>query len=422
MKRQGCRSLWFIYPREWPLDDTLEPPSTLQTRQAAEFHFSNIDLQTLAGIDRKYQYPAGWFDGVGSGHINPFDKKKSNAGFVLNGGNDALGPVIAASLERRTRCQTHNASLANVFIVPFLWGRGLTHERVTKCSIVSKATEGFHQLASLLKRGHLAAHNVHRHTIFVSHSPECDGWWQRPITELLLARRFSATPQRAAREFGAEGLPYPSVIRTAAGHPLPHERQDPEDASAREYLIAYHAQVRIFSPRAWGGGKPVTKLRATLRRECRQPASHCATLNNTGRSYWALYSMAHFCLQPIGDTCERKGIIDALLMGCIPVLFHECQLHLWELHWGGWRGDSSVFINADSLIKGSTTVAATLRAISLQRRKEMRDTIRRFGHQLTYSLVDDDKQGDALAITLNAVANSEPGKPLVDPSRAYGGW
>ena len=41
-------------------------------------------------------------------------------------------------------------------------------------------------------------------------------------------------------------------------------------------------------------------------------------------------------LQPIGDSCGRKGIVDALLVGCIPVLFHECQRHLWQLNWGAW--------------------------------------------------------------------------------------
>lgn len=32
-----------------------------------------------------------------------------------------------------------------------------------------------------------------------------------------------------------------------------------------------------------------------------------------------LYSDAVFCLQPMGDAISRKGVIDAVLLGCIPV-------------------------------------------------------------------------------------------------------
>lgn len=39
-----------------------------------------------------------------------------------------------------------------------------------------------------------------------------------------------------------------------------------------------------------------------------------------------------FCPQPPGDSLSRKGIIDAIVMGCVPVVFEEEQLSLWKDH------------------------------------------------------------------------------------------
>jgi hypothetical protein len=57
----------------------------------------------------------------------------------------------------------------------------------------------------------------------------------------------------------------------------------------------------------------------------------------------ALYRRATFCLQPPGDTMARAAIVDALSMGCIPVLFHPAQLSLWPWHWNAT--EASVFVD-----------------------------------------------------------------------------
>ena len=46
-----------------------------------------------------------------------------------------------------------------------------------------------------------------------------------------------------------------------------------------------------------------------------------------------LYARSTFCLQPPGDTIVRTGIVDALSVGCIPVLFHPAQAALWTHFW-----------------------------------------------------------------------------------------
>lgn len=39
---------------------------------------------------------------------------------------------------------------------------------------------------------------------------------------------------------------------------------------------------------------------------------------------------SRFCFQPTGDTPSRKGIVDSILLGCIPVLFSANQTRLWR--------------------------------------------------------------------------------------------
>ena len=40
----------------------------------------------------------------------------------------------------------------------------------------------------------------------------------------------------------------------------------------------------------------------------------------------ALLRSSTFCLQPAGDSLTRKGTLDALLLGCVPVFFHQSQV------------------------------------------------------------------------------------------------
>ena len=43
-----------------------------------------------------------------------------------------------------------------------------------------------------------------------------------------------------------------------------------------------------------------------------------------------LYYLSTFCLMPPGDSASRKGLFDAILMGCIPVVFYpESTYYPW---------------------------------------------------------------------------------------------
>ena len=114
-------------------------------------------------------------------------------------------------------------------------------------------------------------------------------------------------------------VPYPS---SAPLLPVPDSGPPPwRSDHERDVLIA-----GSFGHRANMGDFPV-RLRDRLRRRCLDANSSCTLLPMSvgAVKVAALFWRATFCLQPGGDTITRKSIVDALLLGCVPVLFHPGQ-------------------------------------------------------------------------------------------------
>ena len=44
-----------------------------------------------------------------------------------------------------------------------------------------------------------------------------------------------------------------------------------------------------------------------------------------------------------------QAIVDSLVLGCIPVLFHVGQARQWPWHWGAWQRDASVVFDMDAI-------------------------------------------------------------------------
>ena len=55
------------------------------------------------------------------------------------------------------------------------------------------------------------------------------------------------------------------------------------------------------------------------------------------------YAAADFCLQPPGDTLPRPSVVDAISVGCVPVVFHPSQRTLWPAHWRDPENSSLLF-------------------------------------------------------------------------------
>jgi hypothetical protein len=90
--------------------------------------------------------------------------------------------------------------------------------------------------------------------------------------------------------------------------------------------------------------------RKALRNACRALEAHqcqwvwISMSGNGAEKAIQRYADADFCLQPPGDTLPRPGIVDALSVGCVPVLFHPGQQTLWPDHWPSYN-ESSVLLD-----------------------------------------------------------------------------
>ena len=118
----------------------------------------------------------------------------------------------------------------------------------------------------------------------------------------------------------------------------------------------------------------------------------------------ALYWEATFCLQPGGDTISRKAIVDALLLGCIPVLFFKSTLTQWPWHWGEWVLNASVFIDHQEIEDNRTDPVAHLASLPPERVRAMQRTLALHAHTLAYGLGPRGLPGDAIERLVSLIA------------------
>ena len=179
-------------------------------------------------------------------------------------------------------------------------------------------------------------------------------------------------------------VPWPSTVHvnTRAGRTPPWASEHP-----RPLLAACHFNLehKPILPR------PTIQLRQELLKSCQAHPTRCTAspASASGSATTALlYWRATFCLQPGGDTVTRKGIVDAILLGCIPVLFHRGQLAQWPWHWGRWVQDATVLLNQSAVRRGDIDAIEQLAAIPAATVAEKRRILRRHAHRMQYSALD----------------------------------
>ena len=187
---------------------------------------------------------------------------------------------------------------------------------------------------------------------------------------------------------------YWSVPWTATVHLTPHSARPPPWTSmhSRRVLVSFCAATwqRCCTGRGRLLPKPTLWLRERLVEQCNAAPSHqCsyappASAEQTALLYWR----SRFCLHPGGDTITRKAILDSLLLGCIPVLFHAGQAAQWRWHWGAWVESATITLNQSAVRAGELNVVQHLASLPPERVYAMRDAIRRHAHRMHYAAVD----------------------------------
>jgi hypothetical protein len=130
---------------------------------------------------------------------------------------------------------------------------------------------------------------------------------------------------------------------------------------------------RQFSLAFIGSDAVTARLQRTVRKaiisECSSRTSECllmelkSHLSNVNvfskDAGTSPYLNARLCLMPGGDFPTRKGVLDALLSGCVPVVFQKISAHKqWLVHWGSESAADDCMILMDREFMVTDTAAA----------------------------------------------------------------
>jgi len=147
-----------------------------------------------------------------------------------------------------------------------------------------------------------------------------------------------------------QGVPFPTVVHW-------HDNIDKHNLPwavgrwNRSYLSMFIGSPLVQNNRAY-------KIRIAIINQCKNASiSDCYVQGDVGNrnafqlagSSLLLYTNATFCFQPPGDAETRKGLYDAMLLGCIPVVFTPDVLsRVYRWHFTPEEGRSaSVYIPYD---------------------------------------------------------------------------
>lgn len=324
----------------------------------------------------------------------------------------SLGRVMLASLRRHPN-RVASAEEADLFFIPVFRTWGWPDNCVDAEALVKRLD-------------HLDEHNAPRH-IMVSprvgwHVDVCEHFESRP-DGATLSERLLANVTKLALE-SDESVPhggwYTDLIPRATNlHSVPYPGmnsalsgvQVDDSHTERPYLVSAVWSVHKYVPTE---GRDV---RRRLTKQCagddrclhvdlhglEDPAEGTLSEADTeARSKAVVFAMLNstFCFETTGDTTSRKGMVDAIVLGCIPVLFSPLQQQLWPWHVDDWQS-VSVLVSPDE-----EDVISRLAAIPESEVKRLRWNLQKLAPQLGYAAPGSQAEGpggDALAATLRGI-------------------
>lgn len=132
---------------------------------------------------------------------------------------------------------------------------------------------------------------------------------------------------------GTWSPPWDRIVPAGQDGPATSRASSMRHPYTRHTIVSFTGSPRRFNEYS-------TMMRESLVRMC-------GDLNNTALCSYGRYQhdlkvsnnelsrRSVFCLQPPGDMPSRKSVFDAILSGCIPVLFHPLTAkYMYEWHWG----------------------------------------------------------------------------------------
>ena len=308
-------------------------------------------------------------------------------------------------------CRTYDPAAADLYLVP-AYATEMTASFASRCAEPLGALNHYNALFAHLARqapGALGARGGADH-VLVGARIGAHPFETHPLCELdVFDVRFGKAARLSIEEQPVYGdskdfpyrssyiwtsVPYPSFVRLEPGRKVgpwhPHHR-------AVLVAAAFGIKELRVETAAW-------KLRKSLRASCIASLGKCvveplpqdplgetttavsnAAFLSAMQATATLYWNSTFCLSPEGDSVSRKATIDALLLGCIPVLFRRSAQHQWLWHWGGWVENATVLIDSGEVLSNVTDPIALLAAIPRARVRHMQATIAANAHRMQYA-------------------------------------
>ena len=119
-------------------------------------------------------------------------------------------------------------------------------------------------------------------------------------------------------------VPFPSGYHWHEG--IKHLPWDTKNSHLRNLTAVYLGSTQTLNPAH-------TKIRRAMTQQCNASSEcHWMQIAHTSKDssigdYLSIYKQAKFCLCPPGDDPARKAVFDAILSGCIPVIFEKATIY-----------------------------------------------------------------------------------------------
>uniref|UniRef100_A0A7S3QU18 Exostosin GT47 domain-containing protein n=1 Tax=Dunaliella tertiolecta TaxID=3047 RepID=A0A7S3QU18_DUNTE len=124
--------------------------------------------------------------------------------------------------------------------------------------------------------------------------------------------------------------------------------------------------------------------------------------NFTISRLYSIMKVSTFCIQPPGDTRTRRGFYDALLLGCIPVLFNSKHRSAdYDLR-GFDLSRASIQVPEEAIVGGGGSIFKVLQEISRSEILSMQTYIAKHRSFLQYSSYQDERL-DAFSMILDTL-------------------
>lgn len=321
-----------------------------------------------------------------------------------------LARLVFRSLQRHPR-RTYNANEADLFFIPVYDDLGDPDEKYCPSAEF---------LVGLLP--YLTNTTASRHfwlTPFPGWVPETCDVYNAQRSDVSAARRLLAAttklaledtvsapgylePEENEREF--QPLRRPPIAENLHSIPYASSLSGLGISSLEDWfqtLTSLPPRTQLISA-IWNfhGYTSAVNARLGLAAQCGEHP-HCSFRPMTGNLDMELIFsqklQSTFCLEPPGDSPSRKGLVDSIIAGCIPVLFSSLQSKLWPWHVDRWADVAIIFDNVGA------DVISELARVPQARLERLQANMASLAQRFIYGLPGQSKPDDALERALAGI-------------------